>query len=79
MLDFKVGELLEKVSTGQMIRIVFLTPDGGDETGEIVEFENDCHDYRYLSNKPLFNEWVEWVSSTLDDYLRIEIIKGGRS
>lgn len=78
MLDFKVGELLEKVSTGQMIRIVFLTPDGADETGEIEEFENDCHDYRYLHNKPLFNEWVEWLSSTPDDYLRIEIIIGKR-
>ena len=75
--DLRLGDLLKMVSTGQMIRVVFLNDDG-DENGNTLEFENDCHDYRYLRNKPLFNEWVEWVSSTCDDYLRIEIIKGGR-
>ena len=77
MLDFKVGELLERVSTGQMIRVVFLNVDG-DENGNTLEFENDPKDSKYPTT--LLYEWVEWISSTPDDYLRVEIITGkGRS
>ena len=76
--DLRLGDLLKMVSTGQMIRVVFLTPDGGDETGNILEFENDPKDSNYTTT--LLYEWVEWISSTPDDYLRVEIIPGkGRS
>ena len=76
--DLRLGDFLKMVSTGQMIRVVFLTPDGGDEDGNTLEFENDPKDSKYPTT--LLYEWVEWVSSTTDDYLRVEIITGkGRS
>lgn len=75
--DLRLGDLLKMVSTGQMIRVVFLNTDG-DEDGNILEFENDSKDSKYPTT--LLYEWVEWISSTADDYLRVEIITGkGRS
>ena len=75
--DLRLGDLLKMVSTGQMIRVVFLNIDG-DEDGNILEFENDPKDSKYPTT--LLYEWVEWISSTPDDYLRVEIITGkGRS
>ena len=75
--DLRLGDLLKMVSTGQMIRVVFLNDDG-DENGNTLEFENDPKDSKYPTT--LLYEWVEWISSTLDDYLRVEIITGkGRS
>lgn len=75
--DLRLGDLLKMVSTGQMIRVVFLNIDG-DEDGNTLEFENDPKDSKYPTT--LLYEWVEWISSTTDDYLRVEIITGkGRS
>ena len=75
--DLRLGDLLKMVSTGQMIRVVFLNDDG-DENGNTLEFENDPKDSKYPTT--LLYEWVEWISSTPDDYLRVEIITGkGRS
>ena len=70
----KLGELLDYVSIGQMIRIVLL--DDELEEIETIEFENDSKDYRYQKiEKSLFKKYVEFISSTEDDYLRIEVLK----
>lgn len=71
-MDFSVRELLKHVSTGQMIRLIFLYDDG-DETGSMLEFENDKLDLELPNVKKYLDRYVIWLSSTLDDYLRIEI------
>ena len=67
----KVRYLLDYVSLGQMIRIVFLNDDG-DEV-KTLEFEND----RVYTSRPeikkVLDMDVEYISSTEDDYLRIEV------
>lgn len=67
----KVKFLLDYVSLGQMIRIVFLD-DNGDEVKTLC-FEND----RVYNSRPEIKEVldmdVEYLSSTEDDYLRIEV------
>ena len=67
----KVKFLLDYVSLGQMIRIVFLN-DEGDEV-KTLAFEND----RVYKSRPEIKEVldmdVEYISSTEDDYLRIEV------
>ena len=67
----KVKFLLDYVSLGQNIRIVFLD-DNGDEV-KTLGFEND----RVYNSRPEIKEVldmdVEYISSTEDDYLRIEV------
>ena len=66
----KVKYLLDYVSLGQMIRIVFLN-DEGDEV-KTLGFEND-RVYKRPEIKEVLDMDVEYISSTEDDYLRIEV------
>lgn len=67
-----VRQILEITSTGQMIRIVFLD-DEDDENGHTLEFENDRIDLAKPNVKKILSNIVVWMSSTTDDYLRIEV------
>lgn len=67
----KLGYLLDYVSTGQMIRVVIL--DEEYEEVKEIEFENDPKDFGYKANKNLFVKEVQSISSTTDDYLRVEV------
>ena len=71
-MDFSVKELLDHVSIGQMIRFIFLYDDG-EETGSMLEFENDRLDLKLPKVKKYLDRNVIWLSSDPDDYLRIEI------
>ena len=71
-LEVTVKELLQITSTGQKIRIVFLDEDDY-ENGHILEFENDHLDLDKYDVKRILKHLVVWMSSTTDDYLRIEV------
>lgn len=71
-INFSVKELLQHVSKGQMIRLIFLYDDG-EETGSFLEFENDKLDLELPNVKKYLDNYVIFLSSTFDDYLRIEI------
>lgn len=71
-MNFSVKELLQHVITGQMIRLIFLYDDG-EETGSFLEFENDKLDLELPNVKKYLDRYVIFLSSTLDDYLRIAI------
>ena len=68
----KLEELLTYVSTGQMIRVIMINDDG-DEVGQRLEFENDKIELRKPKVKNILGNMIESVSSTEDDYLRIEV------
>ena len=68
----KLEELLTYVSTGQMIRVIMLNDDG-EETGQTLEFENDKIYLRKPNIRNILGNMIESVSSTEDDYLRIEV------
>lgn len=70
---FSVKELLEKVSIGQMIKIIFLYDDG-DETGTFMFFENDKLDLELPNVKKILTKNVEFIS-TEEEFLRIEVIR----
>lgn len=70
-MQFSVKELLEKVSIGQMIRLIFLYDDG-DESGSFLEFENDKLDLKLPKVKKYLDRNVEFLS-TEEEYLRIEV------
>ena len=70
---FSVKELLEKVSIGQMIKIIFLYDDG-DETGTFMFFENDKLDLELPGVKKILTKNVEFIS-TEEEFLRIEVIR----
>lgn len=72
-MQFSVRELLEKVSIGQMILIIYLDDDG-DETNTFLEFENDRLDLELPGVKRILNKNVEFIS-TENEYLRIEVIE----
>ena len=72
-----VRQVLQITSTGQMIRIVFLD-DEGDENGHILEFENDRIELVKPEVKKILSNIVFWISSTTDDYLRIEVYENER-
>lgn len=69
--NFKVGQLLQFISNGQMIRIILLDEEF-EESGSI-EFENDLRTNKI--DKNLLNKNVQFISSTEDDYIRIEVMK----
>ena len=71
-MNFSVKELLQHVSTGQKIRLIFLYDDG-EETESFLEFENDKLDLELPNVKKYLDRYVIFLSSTSDDYLRIEI------
>ena len=68
----KLRELLKYVSTGQKIRLIFLYDDG-EEAGSFLEFENDKLDLELPNVKKYLDRYVVFLSSTYDNYLRIEI------
>ena len=71
-MNFSVKELLKHVSTGQKIRLIFLYDDG-EETGSFLEFANDKLDLELPNVKKYLDNYVIFLSSTFDDYLRIGI------
>ena len=71
-MNFSIKDLLKHVSTGQKIRLIFLYDDG-EETGSFLEFENDKLDLELPNVKKYLDKYVIFLSSTSDDYLRIEI------
>ena len=70
-MDITVRELLSLTSIGQMVRVIFLDIDG-DETGEVLEFENDHIDLNKHRVKAVLSKFVEFIS-TEDDFLRVEV------
>lgn len=71
-INFTVRELLEKVSIGQMIKLIFLYDDG-DEAGTFMFFENDKRDLELPGVKRYLDSNVEFIS-TEEEFLRIEVI-----
>lgn len=73
----KLGEVLCHVSIGQKIRVVFLYDDvenDGDETGEVLEFENDRIELEKPLVKNILNNMIEDISAE-NDYLRIGVFE----
>lgn len=70
-INFTVRELLEKVSIGQMIKLIFLYDDG-DEVGTFMFFENDKLDLKLPGVKKYLDSNVEFIS-TEEEFLRIEV------
>lgn len=68
---WKVKDLLELVSIGQLIEIIFLNNDF-DETGAFL-FENDKHDPNYKFYENNYSEKNIDFVSTEGEYLRIEV------
>lgn len=70
-MNFSVKELLQHVIIGQKIRLIFLYDD--EEAGSFLEFENDKLDLELPNVKKYLDRYVVFLSSTYDNYLRIEI------
>ena len=71
-MNFSVKELLQHVSKGQMIRLIFLY-DNDEEAGSFLEFENNKLDLELPNVKKYLDRYVVFLSSTSDNYLRIGI------
>ena len=71
-MNFSIKDLLKHVSKGQMIRLIFLYDDG-EETESFLEFENDKLDLELPNVKKYLDRYIISLSSTFDNYLRIEI------
>lgn len=71
-MNFSIKDLLKHVSKGQMIRLIFLY-DNGEEAGSFLEFENDELDLELPNVKKYLDRYIIFLSSTFDNYLRIEI------
>ena len=72
-MTITLKQLLTQVSTGQMIRVIILDADW-EETGETVEFENDHIDLGKSRVRKILNLEVAMISSTEDDFLRVEVM-----